>query len=222
MKRVVFVLMCICVSTSYGAVIYENPTGGTIYAWNWTGGPMTHTATEVDYGGNAVIQHTGVVDNATGAAADTRYGSKWNFDITGNTSADPADYTVSFDLRNLSGDWDPIPLGIAVLTVNPVVGTGTYGHGYPNVNLAQADGWVHVEFNMADYTGGWWEGTEWDLTQSTWSIEVGMPWPGVSVADGVSFTQVWEMDNLQVSMVPEPTSIALLGLGVVTILRKRK
>lgn len=220
MKRVTFVLMCVCAATSFGTVIYDNPTGGTIWAWNW-GDYTAHTVAEVDYAGNTVIQHTGVVSNTTGADVNARFGSKWDFTISGNTSANPADYTISFDLRNVSGNWDPIALNLAVVTPNPVAGAGQYGHGFATMNVAQADGWVHYEFNLADYVNDWWEGADWDLMQSTWSIEVGMPWPGVSVADGVSFTQVWEMDNLQVA-IPEPATLSLLGLGALAMLRKRK
>lgn len=222
MKKV-SLLMCVCmvsVMTSYAAVIYDNPTGGTIWAWNWTGGPTTHTTAEVNYDGNVVIQHTGVVDNSAGtAAADTRFGSKWDFAITGNTSANAADYTISFDLRNVSGNWNPIQLNLAVLTKEAA---GDYGHGFASMNVAQADGWVHYEFNLADYVNDWWQGSAWNLTTPNWSVEVGMPWPGTSVAAGTSFTQVWEMDNLQVSMIPEPATLSLLGLGALAMLRKRK
>lgn len=221
MKRLWFMMMGLCVATSFGMVIYDNPAGGTIWAWNWGDNGMTHTATEVNYDGNVVIQHTGVVNNTTGAAANYRYGSKWDFTVSGNTSANPADYTISFDLRNVSGDWNPITLNLAVVTPNPAVDTGQYGHGYAAMNVAQADGWVHYEFNLANWVNNWWQGTEWDLLQSTWSMEVGMPWPGVSVPDGTSFTQVWEMDNLQIS-IPEPATLVLFGLGTLTAIRKRK
>jgi hypothetical protein len=194
-------LAILCTATSNAVVIYDAPSGGTIYAWNWGTAICTHSATEVDLGGgNMVIRHTGVVSNTTGAAADARFGSKWDFTVSGNTSADPADYTVSFDIRNVSGNWDPIVEGIAVVTPNPAVGTDQYGHGYATLSLAQADGWVHVEFNMADYVNDWWQGPNWDLLQSTWSIEIGQPWPGVSTPTGTSFTQVWEMDNLKITM----------------------
>ena len=57
-----------------------------------------------------------------------------------------------------------------------------------------------MEFNLADSTGDWWEGNAWDLTNPNWSLEVGMPWPGLSVPAGESWTQVWEMDNLKIIM----------------------
>jgi hypothetical protein len=220
MKRVMLVLMCVCAATSYGVTVHDNPTGGTMWAWNW-GDNTVHTATEVDLGGgNYVVHHEGVVDNSVGVdPVNARFGSKWDFTVSGNTSANPADYTVSFDVRNIAGNWDPIPLGVAVLTKE--VG-GDYGHGYALVTPSIADGWVHVEINMADYVNDWWQGTAWDLTNPNWSMEIGMPWPGESVAAGESFTQVWETDNLQISMVPEPATLALLGLGALTAIRKRK
>lgn len=214
-------MMCMCVAASYAVVVHDSPSGGTIWAWNW-GDYTAHTVAEVDYSGNTVIQHTGVVSNTTGASVNARFGSKWDIAMSGNTSADAADYTISFDLRNVSGDWNPITLEFFVLAPNPSVGDGQYGWGSGGMNFSQANGWTHVEFNLAALPIGWWQGQSWDLTQSTWAIEVGMPWPGVSVADGASFTQVWEMDNFQVSMVPEPASVILVGLGALATLRKRK
>jgi hypothetical protein len=201
MKRLVLltaVLAAMCVATSQAVVIYDNPNGGAANGWNWGTTICNHTAAEVDLGdGNIVIRHTGVVNNTTGAAADARFGSKWDLTVSGNTSVDPADYTISFDVRNVSGNWDPYPLQLAILTKeNP-----DQGHGYATVNLAQADGWVHVEFNLADWSNNWHEGAEWDLTNPNWSLEVGGPgWPGTSYPDGTSFTQVWEMDNLKIIM----------------------
>ncbi len=204
MRRLILltaILVAMCIATSQAVVIYDAPNGGSIYGWNWGTAICTSAAAEVDIGGgNIVIRHTGVVSNTTGAAADARYGSKWDFTVTGNTSADPADYTVSFDIRNVSGDWDPIDEGVAIVTPNPAVGTDQYGHGFPVVSVAQADGWVHVEFNLADFSNDWWQGPNWDLLQSTWSMEIGQPWPGTSFPDGTSFTQVWEVDNLQIVM----------------------
>lgn len=190
-------LAVMCVATSQAVVIYDNPQGGTTAAWNWTGGALTtHTASVQNYDGNEVIRHTGIVNNTTAAASNSRYGSKWDITVSGNTSADPADYTISFDIRNVSGNWDPIPLGLAVLTKE----SPDAGHGFPAINFAQADGWVHVEFNLADWTNNWWEASEWDLTNPNWSLEIGMPYPGTSVAAGVAFTQIWEMDNLKIIM----------------------
>jgi hypothetical protein len=195
------ILAILCTATSNAVVIYNSPSGGTAAAWNWGTNICTSAAAEVDIGGgNMVIRHTGVVNNNTTAATNARFGSKWDFTVSGNTSAKPVDYTVSFDVRNVSGNWNPIVLGVAIVTPNPAVGTAQYGHGYTNQSIAQAAGWVHVEFKMDSFVNNWWQGATWDLLQSTWSIEIGQPYPGDSFAVGTSFTQVWEMDNLKITM----------------------
>lgn len=224
-QAALFVMMLgvLCTAT-YAVTVYQNDyEGETVGAgapgWNWGTTVTTHSAAFADDGtGNIVIQHTGTTSNTTGAAADARFGSKWDITLVGNTSADPADYTVSFDVRNVSGDWDPIEEGFAIVTNNPAVGTDQYGHGFPNQSLAIADGWIHVEYNLADFANDWWQGTQWDLTQPTWSFEIGQPWPGISVPDGTSFTQVWLFDNLKITMGSEieahdPVVLPLNGDG---------
>lgn len=202
-----FAVLCVFATTSTAVVVYQNDyEGGTAGAgaggWNWGTTICTHSAVFADDGaGNIVVRHTGTVNNNTTAAADARFGSKWDITLSGNTSADPADYTVSFDIRNVSGNWNPIEEGFAVVTWAPGTTSGDdQGHGYPVTSAAQADGWVHVEFNLADWSNNWWQGVNWDLTQSRWSIEIGQPWPGLSIAPGVSFVQIWEMDNLKIIM----------------------
>jgi hypothetical protein len=210
MKKVIFLLVMFLLlgaAASYAVVVhyddYEDRTvGSSTEGWHWGGGVCTHSGHTYEiYDGSIVRKHTGTIDNTTGTAAqDGRYGFKMDIPVTGNTSADPADYTIELDLRNLSGNWDPLGLEVWVLTYNPAVGTSTYGHGFPTVELSQSDGWVHVKFNLAEYTKDWWEGTEWDLTNSTWSIEIGMPWPGVSVPVGAAWTQIFLVDNLKIMM----------------------
>jgi len=224
MKRVVFGLMCMCVAvvmTSYAdVVVYENDydgeTAGTGFgAWNWADNGMTHTATYEDWGG-IVVQHEGTFTNTTTAAVNCRFGSKWDIAMTGNTSSNAADYTIEFDVMSVMGEWDPMPLELWVVPNNIGHGTG--------MSIAQADGWVHVEYNLADLAWNWWNGTAWDLTSATWSLELGGPgWPGAAVQPGESVDQMWLMDNLEVTMiVPEPASLVLLGLGSLAMLRKRK
>jgi len=238
MKRVVFVLMCVCLVTSMTSfagivTVYENDYEGETVgdgftegsAWHWTNGAMTqHAAVYADYYcGGIVVEHTGTIDNSAGAAAsDCRFGSKWDITLAGNTSADPADYTISFDLRSVSGNWDPIPLEFFVLT--KLGGTADNGYGSGAMDIAQADCCVHIEKNLTELTAGWWQGTDWDMTEPTWSIELGGPgWPGTSVSAGEpAWDQVWTMDNLKITMIPEPATIALLGLGSLALLRRRK
>ena len=122
-------VLCIFTVSSNAVVIYQNDfegatVGAGFPAWNWSDNGGTHTAVYADYDGNIVVEHTGGLDNTSGTSAqNSRFGSKWDITVTGNTSADPADYTISFDLLNVSGDWDPISEALSVVTVNPAVGT---------------------------------------------------------------------------------------------------
>lgn len=219
MISVVAALSGLTVATQAQSTVYENnynsQTPGTGFpAWNWAdNGITTHTATYQDIGGgNIVVDHTGVINNTGASAVNTRFGSKWDITLAGNTSANAADYTLSFDVRNVSGPWDPYTYNLFLLT------SGGNGVGYGDqFSIAQADGWVHYSKSLSDLGIGWWNGTAWDLTSANWSIEFGgPPWPGNSVDPGVSFTQVWQMDNLTITLVPEPSTVAMLlgGLGL--------
>lgn len=211
MKKATFLLMLFCIlcTASYAITIYQNDYEGETVGvgapgWHWSDNGGTHAATYQNYDGNIVIEHSGGNNNTTAEARNARFGSKWDITVTENTSADPADYTISFDVRLISASanstWDPYSLQLSVVTSNPAAGADQYGHGFPVVSIGTADGWVHVEFNLADYTGDWWQGAAWDLTQSAWSIEVGPPWPGVSVPAGENWTAVWLFDNLKIIM----------------------
>lgn len=234
MKRLRLLLVgfaVLCAATGYSVTVYQNDyegqtVGAGFPAWNWGDNGTVHTAVYADYSGNIVVEHTGTLDNTAGTeAVNSRFGSKWDITMSGNTSSNPADYIISFDLKNESGDWDPVNLEFFVLTQSADTedGTDPAGFGSGASAYAQADGWIHVEKSLADLPVTWWQGTDWVLTDAVWSIEVGgPPWPGVSVAAGESITETWLMDNLKVEMIPEPASLVLLGLGSLAIARKRK
>lgn len=223
-------LLCVAGSASAVVTIYANdynsePLGGGFPAWNWIDGDTangfvkSHTAVYADWG-NMVVEHTGLIDNSAGTTdVNTRFGSKWTITVSGNTSTDPEDYTISFDVCSVFGNWDPIALEFFVLT-----GTGNgVGKGSGIMNFSQAASWVHVEKKLSELPVGWWNGSGWDLTDSTWQIEIGGPgWPGWSVPAGTpAWEQIWLFDNLQITMIPEPMTMALMGLGALVALRKK-
>jgi len=216
-KKTILIALFLCLAgsmTSFADVIvhednYEDRAiGSGTEGWLWANGACTHSGQYAEYGGSIVREHTGNVNNSQTGAVNTRYGYKTDIAMSGNTSSDPADYTIELDIRNLQGDWDPHPIEIFVLTYNSSAGTGTYGYGLPTLDIAQADEWVHVKYNLADLTKTWWEGTNWDMTNPTWSYEIGgPPYPGTSVAVGESWTQVFLVDNLKITMITEPAVV---------------
>ncbi len=221
MKKTILIALFLCLAgsmTSFADIIvhednYEDRAiGSGTEGWLWANGACTHTGQYADYAGSIVREHTGNVNNSQTGPVDTRYGYKTDIAMSGNTSADPADYTIELDIRNVQGDWDPHPIEIFVLTYNPAVGTGTYGYGLPTLDINQADGWVHVKYNLADLATGWWEGSNWDMTNPTWSYEIGgSPYPGTPVPAGESWTQVLLVDNLKITMITEAATMTELA-----------
>ena len=230
----VLVLVMSMASFAEEVVVYENDyegqTPGTAFneggPWNWIDGDeangfvKSHTAMYQSWD-SMVVEHTGHIDNSAGTTdVDVRFGTKWTITMNGsNTSSNPADYTISFDVMSVMGNWDPIPLEFFVLTGE---GNGV-GLGSGASDYYQTGEWVHVEMGLDELTVGWWNGSDWDLTSATWMIELGGPgWPGFSVPAGTAaWDQVWLFDNLMIT-VPEPATMVLMGLGALAMLRKRK
>jgi hypothetical protein len=214
-KKTILITLILCLvgtMTSFADVIvYENDFEDpcqvdALSGWNWADGGQVHNVVYADYEGNMVAEHTGTIDNSAGTASvTTRFGSKWGITLSGNTSTDPNDYTIEFDLQSVSGNWDPIDLEFFVLTGG---GNGV-GYGSGASSYAQADGWVHVKANLANLPAGWWAGQAWDMTDPNWQIEVGgPPWPGVEVPAGTpAWDQIWLMDNLKITMVSGPVPV---------------
>jgi len=218
-KKTILITLFLCLAGSMTSladvIVYENDFEDpcqvdALSGWNWADAGQVHNVVYADYDGNMVVEHTGTIDNSAGAAdINTRFGSKWGIELSGNTSTDPNDYTIEFDIKSVSGDWDPIGLEFFVLP-------GDQGYGSGISEYAQADGWVHVAANLADLTAGWWAGTAWDVTLPSWQIELGGPaWPGASVPAGTpAWDQIWLMDNLKITMISlaEPVDPGTEGL----------
>ena len=153
MKKTVPIVLFLCFAisiTSFADIVYENnydgeTVGAGFPAWNWTNGQMTSTVEYADYEGSIVVELNGSVNNTSGSASNCRMGSNFGITVSGNTSTNPADYWVALDIKNVSGNWDPIPVELWVLP-------GGAGHGTGAVDYAISDGWVHVVANLADLT----------------------------------------------------------------------
>ena len=215
MKKTILIVLFLSLAgsmTSFADIVYEDDYQGSTVgdgfpAWNWGDNGTVHNAVYANYDGNIVVEHTGTIGNSTTAARSMRFGSKWDITLSGNTSSNPADYFIAFDIRSVSGNWDPINLEFFVLTKES---GGDYGYGSGVSQYAQADGWIRVVANLADLTVNWWQGQDWDMTNPSWSIEVGgPPWPGTSIPAGTpAWDQIWLMDNLIITMGEEPPSHA--------------
>jgi len=211
MKKMLFgtILLVVLAASGRAAIVFQDDfedrtPGAGAGGWNWANGACTHTATYQQVDGSIVRQQSAAVNNTGAAALDSRFGSKWNITVSGNTSSDPEDYTIEFDIRNVQGNWDPHRIELWVVTNNPAAGADQYGRGFPTLDLSQSAGWVHVKFTLAEASKNWWQGADWDLTNSTWAIEIGgPPHPGVAVNPGQSWTQIFQLDNLKITMGPD-------------------
>lgn len=138
--------------------------------------------------------------------------------ITGNTSPNPGDYTLSFDL-DVVGPTAFNDLQLNVQAANSW--SGPWGQtGAVGIPLSATLGWQHVSLALNDpvwtANGLTPQGSIWQLQfqLNGWQLAGGGPAIGEEVV----------LDNLSVTMVPEPSTFALAGLGAATLLlfRRRK
>ncbi|MFZ0829439.1 MAG: PEP-CTERM sorting domain-containing protein [Verrucomicrobiia bacterium] len=140
---------------------------------------------------------------------------------SGNTSANLNDYTLSFDMAVASG----VALNHLQLTLQGWEGQWFSGAG-PNggqVNIdtsavAVGSGFQHFSLNLGTLMAG----TGFDPLDQTYQFQWQMN--GWELAGGGPVTgEQMTMDNVQVTMVPEPSTVALVGVGMAGLcwLRRR-
>lgn len=174
----------------------------------------------VGVGGTAAIEE--VLNAASGAngysGANVEYG---NGSLSGNTSSSLGDYTLSFDAKATGGS---LRLNIQSWQLNGYLNyqgqmsTAPDNPGYGN-DLILNPTYTHYSLNLGNasifqavdgfqITGG--------TLMITFQLDGGGPTP---------YTDILDIDNLSLTMIPEPASLALCvlgGLGAFGFLIRRK
>jgi hypothetical protein len=131
--------------------------------------------------------------------------------ITGNTSPNLTDYTLSFDL-NVVG---PIPLNALQLNVKGASGNwwgGTWTETTAGaVPVNAVTGWQHVSVNLGN--SSIWASNL--LIPTFGTIQLQFQVNGWQLAGGgPAIGEQVVLDNVMLTMVPEPSCILLTGLGL--------
>lgn len=194
---------------------FEGQTPGANLA-AWSGGNIannTVTAQAAGVGGSMGVEwQVDFLQSYNGYQAYQWQGAS----ITGNTSPNLGDYTLSFDLDVVG----PAALNNLQLNLQAANSwSGPWGSsGSAGIPLSGTMGWQHVSLTLDDAiwtaNGLTPQGSIWQLQfqLNGWQLAGGGPAPGETVI----------LDNLSVTMAPEPVSFALAGLGAAALLVFRR
>jgi hypothetical protein len=164
-----------------------------------------------------------VVNNAaSGANGFSGVGAQYqNGGVTGNTSINLSDYTLSFDANATAGSlniqvqsWTGAGFGgtmTGTLNTAPVAGFGD--------DLTLNGTYTHYSLNLGD--GSVWHNNTGFLPNGG-TIQIAMQFDG---GGPTPYANTMNIDNFQLSMVPEPTIMALTGAGIAMtglLIRRRK
>jgi hypothetical protein len=139
---------------------------------------------------------------------------------SGNTSANLSDYTLSFDMAI----WNGVGLNNLQVDLQGWAGqwfTGGFSEtGAKTINTSSVvplGGFQHISVNL----GTWAAGSGFDPSSQTYQFQLQVN--GWELATGgPQANEIIAVDNLRVDMVPEPSSMALLGLGAAALLSFRQ
>lgn len=162
-----------------------------------------------------------------GSAGYAYYGAQYqDGSVTGNTSVNLSDYTLSFDAESTSGTLGSLNLQIQSWTgasfggsMTGTLNTAPANPGYGN-DLTLTPTYTHYSLNLGDSSV--FQGNSGFLPNGgTWQLTFQLNGGGAG-ANG--YTETVNVDNLQVTMVPEPATLALCGLGLagLVLIRRRK
>ena len=152
-----------------------------------------------------------------GANGYSYYGAQYqNGGVSGNTSASTADYTLSFDAKSVGS-----VVGSLNIQIQSWTGAGFGGSQTGTLNTAPASPgygndltlyptFTHYSLNLGNTSIFMNQGT-FNPNGGTWQMAFQLDGPGAGPG---GWTEELDVDNLQVSMVPEPTILALSGMGI--------
>lgn len=160
-----------------------------------------------------------------GAAGYAYYGAQYqNGGVTGNASANLSDYTLSFDAVSTTATLGSLNLqlqswtgagfgGSMTGTLNTAPASPGYGNDQPLYGT-----YTHYSLNLGD-TSIFQGNTGFLPNGGTIQIAFQLNGPGAG-ANG--WTETLNVDNLQLTMVPEPATLALCGLGLAGLMLIRR
>ena len=149
-----------------------------------------------------------------GANGYAYYGAQYqNGGVTGNTSANLSDYTLSFDAMSSGGSlnlqiqsWPGAGFGG---TMTGTLSTAPVSPGYGNDQTLNPT-YTHYMLNLGD-TSIFQGNTGFIPNGGTIQMGFQLNGPGAGAS---GYTYTLDVDNVQLTMVPEPTSLALCGMGL--------
>ena len=193
----------------------------TVFNQNFDGGYSGAFGTAQYFGGaptgyaNSVVPSGG---NPNGAWTEGMTATTWSdyyagqlqlMTVTGNTDPDPANYVLSFDAYGSRA---------ANIQVGLQSWQGNYFGGAQNINttltsvLSTANTWQTFSVNLGTISGAIPTGATWQLNFQVNSWE----WGGPGITDNLT------IDNVMLSVVPEPGTLALAGFGAAALLIFRR
>jgi len=196
----------------------STPNGTSALAWS--GGTIANTS---------VIYTDGVGVGATrGVLFANDFQAQWNGYmayqyqngvVSGNTSPNLSDYTLSFDLNVIGpSGFNAIQLGLHGWLNNWFSGPDT-SSGAGAIPVSATTGWQHVAVSLGDTSI--WASNGYNPLNATMQLQFQLN--GWQLAGGgPAIGEQVVLDNLTLTMVPEPSQRALAGLGAAAFLFRRR
>lgn len=186
----------------------------------YTFGETTSSSTSVATGAGVTGDSWQTVNTTEPGPGFSGVGAQFQFDtITGNTSTNPSDYILSFDAKSDGGS-----LNLQIETFEEAnfggsltgkLNTAPDDPGFGN-DLTLNSAYTRYELNLGD-TSVFMSDSGIDMSGGT--IQIVFQFNGSGSAP---FTQTLDVDNLTLTMIPEPATFLLLSAGVLGLVGMRR